>query len=148
MQHVFDRVSVRAREIFESDGRQTGSDLQNWYRAESELLCPIQADVFETDSAFTVRAEVPDFRADELEIALERRRFIIAGERKSENARRKNKPHARQSQNYLFHSGELPQEVDVGNAKAHLQAGILRLELAKRATQQKALTAAAGAGAP
>jgi HSP20 family protein len=143
MQHVFDQITARAYEIFESNGRQLGSDLQNWYRAESELLCPIQVDVFETEESFTIRTEVPGFKAEELRIGLDPHRFIIAGKRKSRRQENKRKtPNARHPRNYLFHSEHLCWEVIPANARVTLRAGVLRLELAKEATRQRALAAA------
>ena len=39
-------------------------DLDDWFRAESELLHPLPLELKETDGDFTVRAEVPGFTAE------------------------------------------------------------------------------------
>ncbi len=35
-------IARRAHELFEARGREHGHDLDDWVRAESELLCPVQ----------------------------------------------------------------------------------------------------------
>ena len=49
-------IARRAYELFEARGFAHGRDCEDWFRAESELLTPIQATVVETDGGFAVRA--------------------------------------------------------------------------------------------
>ncbi|HEV2386327.1 MAG TPA: DUF2934 domain-containing protein [Candidatus Acidoferrales bacterium] len=146
MKHVFDRIASRAYQIFESNGRQPGSDLQNWYRAEAELLCPVQVDIFDSQDTLTLRTEVPGFRADELQIGLEPGRFTIAGTRRTPgNRRQKQADSADRGWNHVFHSAPLPHEVDPAHAKATLVAGVLRLQLTKAAAGKQGAARAAAA---
>jgi len=54
-------IARRAFEIFESSGGSPGHDLENWFRAESELLQPVSLNTTELYGEYVVRAEVPGF---------------------------------------------------------------------------------------
>lgn len=80
-----ERIALRAYEIFESHGRSDGRDLDDWLRAESELLHRLPHTVAETRDALIVFAELPGFwKADELLIGVEPHRLIVSGERKAQ----------------------------------------------------------------
>lgn len=66
-----EQISRRAYEIFEGTGNVFGRDLENWFKAESEILHPVHLRVAEKDGAVSVEAEVPGFTAKELEVSLE-----------------------------------------------------------------------------
>src|SRR5436190_9791149 len=80
---IYDSIARRAFEIFESSGRVSGRDRENWLKAEAELLHPVHLDIAESDETVTVRAEVPGFSAKELEIRLAPRRLAITGKRQT-----------------------------------------------------------------
>src|SRR5207244_3615905 len=67
---IYDSIARRAFEIFESSGRVSGRDHEDWLKAEAELLHPVHLDIAESDEAITVRAEVPGFSARALEMVL------------------------------------------------------------------------------
>ncbi|MGH9432194.1 MAG: DUF2934 domain-containing protein, partial [Terriglobia bacterium] len=87
-QRLYDSIARRAFEIFESNGRSFGNDLQDWFQAESELLHPVHIEMTESDEGFNVRAEVPGFSPKELEISVEPRRLTITGKRETKEERR------------------------------------------------------------
>src|SRR5437667_12190964 len=68
IQTLHDSIARRAYEIFESKGRTSGRDLEDWLQAESEFLHPVHVDVADSDDGLTVRAEVPGFRGDNLSV--------------------------------------------------------------------------------
>ncbi|MEJ2007937.1 MAG: DUF2934 domain-containing protein [Acidobacteriota bacterium] len=59
MREMQEMIAHRAFELFERGGRIFGRDLENWFRAESELLRPVNISVEETDEGLEVQAEVP-----------------------------------------------------------------------------------------
>ena len=59
IQQTYDSIARRAFEIFDNNGRWLGHDLEDWFRAESELLHPVHLEIAESDDNLTVRAEVP-----------------------------------------------------------------------------------------
>src|ERR1041384_6441838 len=71
MNELYQKISRRAFSIFEEKGNSHGHDLDHWLKAEAELLCPAPREIVETESAVTVRADVPGFFAQDLEIVAE-----------------------------------------------------------------------------
>jgi DUF2934 family protein len=54
---ISDGIARGAFDIFESRGRSPGHELEDRFRAESELLRPVPVNVAESDGEYIVRAE-------------------------------------------------------------------------------------------
>jgi HSP20 family protein len=121
--------------------------LDDWLRAESEILQPVHLEVAETDEALTVRAEVPGFATDELDINVEPRRLTIAGKHESKEETTKGKTiYSERSAKEILRSFDLPTEVDTSKATATLKDGILNIELPKAAQAKTVRVEAKAAG--
>src|SRR5271166_2459456 len=79
MDSIFSDIALRAYQIFEGNGRQHGHDVEDWFKAERELLCHVNVELNETDKAFEIKAEVPGFNEKELEISVEPTQLTITG---------------------------------------------------------------------
>ena len=88
---LFDAVSKRAYEIFQGGGGVFGRELDDWFKAERELLHPLHISMNESGDALAVRAEVPGFSEKELEINVEPRRLVIRGKRETKKEEKKGK---------------------------------------------------------
>src|SRR5579872_83226 len=77
---VYDSITRRAFELFQADGR-IGHELDDWLRAEAELLHPTHLVLTESDGDFILRAEVPGFTAKDLDIEVQPRYLRITGKR-------------------------------------------------------------------
>src|SRR3989441_8099400 len=139
VQRLRDSVARRAYEIFESQGRTGGRDLEDWLQAESEFLHPVHVDVADSDDGLTIRAEVPaSFRAENLMVGVEARRLTIAGKRGAEEERRNEKTIYREScSDQILRVIDLPAEVVAGKATATLLDGVLELKMPKAAPAKK-----------
>ena len=84
MKEFSQSVARRAYEYFEARGREFGHDLEDWFRAESELMRRVPVEIKEAENQITVRAEVPGFTANEIKVSVEPQRLAISG--KSEKA--------------------------------------------------------------
>ena len=62
-------IAQRAYEIYESRGCGHGSDQEDWFTAEKELLPPLAVERHVTDTALRLTAQVPGFAAKDLEVA-------------------------------------------------------------------------------
>ena len=91
IQQTYDAVARRAFEIFNDNGRWLGHELDDWFRAESELLHPVHLEIAESDENLIVQAEVPGFSTKELEINVEPRKLTIAGTHEAQEESRKGK---------------------------------------------------------
>jgi HSP20 family molecular chaperone IbpA len=132
MSKTFDSISKRAFEIFETEGRLFGRDLEHWFRAERELLHPVHVSMTETDQALDVRAEVPGFSEKELEITIEPTRLTIAGKRETKEEGKKGKTvYSEVCSNEILRVVDLPAEVDAEKATATVKSGVLSVTLPK-----------------
>ncbi|MBI3935292.1 MAG: Hsp20/alpha crystallin family protein [Acidobacteria bacterium] len=138
VEKLYDQIARRAFEIFENNGQIFGRDLDDWFKAETELLHPAHLDVSETAEAVAVRAEVPGFAANELEISVEGNRLTIAGKRETKKERKEEKTvYEEHCSDQLLRVVELPAAVDTAKAEASLKDGVLQLKLPKPAPAKK-----------
>jgi len=129
---IYDSIARRAFEIFKGNGQSFGHDLEDWLKAESELLHPLKINMVETDSAFTVQAEVPGFTTKDLEIRMEPRRLTITGKRETNEEQKKGKTVCQEHRsNEILRVIDLPADVDFENATATLKNGMLELQIPK-----------------
>ena len=143
VQELYNTIARRAFDIFEGNGRMFGRDLEHWFQAESELLHPAHVDVAETEKEVAVRAEVPGFAPNELEVSVEGTRLTISGNRETKEERKEKKTVYREHcSSRLLRVIELPAAVDAGKAEAALKDGVLELKLPKTAPAKKIAIAA------
>jgi HSP20 family protein len=139
---IFDRIEElhnsiarRAFEIFEGKGRWPGRELDDWLRAESELIHPMHIEITESDNHLNVRAEVPGFNAKELEINIEPRRLTISGKHEAKDEPKKGKTlYSELCASEILRVVDLPAEVDSSDANATLKDGIMSIKMTKTAT--------------
>jgi HSP20 family protein len=108
--------------LHEQIGQLVGSDAPGW-------TPPV--DLFETDDAFVLTAELPGLRRSEIDIQAEESRIVIRGERTSsqvscEQYHRVERGHGRFSRSFM-----LPEPIDVEAVTADLKDGVLTVTLPK-----------------
>jgi HSP20 family protein len=132
MQQLYDSIAQRAFEIFEGNGRSMGHDLSDWFQAESELLHPVHLEIVESDDALNVKADVPGFAANELDVQVQGNRLSILGKHESTEESAKGKTiYSERCAKEIFRSIELPVDVDSSQVNATLKDGVLSIELPK-----------------
>ena len=131
-QSMFASIERRARELFESNGRIGGRDLENWVRAESELYPPVPFQVTESANGLKVEVDVGGFAPKELEVDLEPRRVIVIGKHNMHESRKTTGARATEEQySHLLRCLGLPASIDTSHATAYVNRGILLVELKK-----------------
>ena len=137
-EQLYAKIARRAFELFESNGRTVGHDLEDWFKAESEMLHPVRVDVSESEREVTVRADVPGFAAKELEVSAEPRKITITGRRETKDERKEKKTvYTERSCNEILRTVELPVAVETENTEATLKDGVLELKMRKAAPPKK-----------
>jgi HSP20 family protein len=134
MKEFSQSVARHAYEYFEARGREFGHDLEDWFRAESELMRRVPIEIKEADGQVTVRAEVPGFTANEIKVSVEPQRLVISG--KSEKTTEEKKDETLLSEfrsNRFCRELRLPAEVEPDKTTAVLKDGVLELVFAKAA---------------
>ncbi|HLJ13371.1 MAG TPA: Hsp20/alpha crystallin family protein [Bryobacteraceae bacterium] len=132
IQQIYDSIARRAFEIFAGSGRSSGHELTDWLLAESELLHPVHLEIAESDDALNVKAEVPGFAANEIDVRVDGNRLTISGKHESQDESAKGKTiYSERCAKEVFRSVELPADVDGSKVSATLKDGILNIELPK-----------------
>ncbi len=132
-----EQISRRAYEIFEENGKVFGRDLEDWFKAESEILPPLQLRIKEKEDSLTIEAETPGFSAKDLEVSLEPCRLTISGKKDTKEEQKKGQTtYQEQSTNELLRVIDLPSEIDSTRAIATLKNGLLEIKLPKAANNR------------
>ena len=131
-EEIFGTIARRAFEIFESKGQILGHDLEDWFRAEAELLHSVHIELADTEGALELRAEVPGFKERDLEIKVEPRCITIAGKREEIRERREGTTLWKERcADRVFRIFDLPVEVKADKITATLREGILEIKMPK-----------------
>jgi HSP20 family protein len=133
MKEFSQSVARRAYEYFEASGREFGHDLEDWFRAESELMRRVPVEIKEADGQITVRAEVPGFAADEVKISVEPQSLVISGKSEKTTEEKEQILTSEFRSNQFCRELRLPAEVEPDKTKAVLKDGVLELVFAKAA---------------
>jgi len=132
-------IARRAFNFFEERGHSLGSHLDDWFRAESEFLRPTPVEITETDEFVKVRAEIPGFRPDEIELSVKDDTLFMKGESGTELKSEDEKTFYTERRSDRFcRQLTLPSPVETENLAADLKDGILSLELKKLAMKEPA----------
>jgi HSP20 family protein len=132
--HFQESIARRAFQLFEGRGALLGSDLDDWFRAETDLLHPVHLEINETDDTLTAHAEVPGFEAKELEVSVEPQRITISGKKESTEEKKTGKTvYKEQCSNEILRVVDLPVEIEAAKATATLKDGVLELRMPKTA---------------
>jgi HSP20 family protein len=91
-------------------------------------------DIYEDDQKLVLKLEVPGVKQEDLDIQVEGRTLTVRGERKFSSEEKQENFHRVEHRYGTFaRSFTLPNSVDAENVKATYDAGVLQLELAKKA---------------
>jgi HSP20 family protein len=138
MQTIYDSIARRAFDLFESNGRIFGHDLEDWFKAEKEVLHPAHISISETEGQLQVKAEVPGFSAKELEVSVEPRRLTITGKRETKEERKEGKTvYSEYCANQILRVVDLPAAVDTAKVTATLKDGVLEFAMPKAEAAKK-----------
>ena len=94
-------------------------------------------DVYENGEKVVLKLDVPGIKEEDLDIRVENQTLTVRGERKFEKEEKEENFH-RIERRYgsFFRSFSLPTTVDTENVQANYNAGVLKLELKKKASAQ------------
>lgn len=118
-------VAQRAYELYESRGSKHGSDQDDWFTAEDEILPKLAIGYNVTDSAVRLTAKLAGFAAKDLEVAIGHQRAIICGVHPDSNQAEGSGGKVKRVMGIV----DLRVDVDPVSAKATLQSGTLQVVL-------------------
>src|SRR5687767_8352102 len=111
--------------------------------ARTDALPRVKVDVAEKNGAYTVTAELPGVKKEDIQVSIDGAEVTLAAEvkREKEVAKDERVLHAERLYGKVSRSFTLPQEVDEGKAEAKFKDGVLELTLPKKqATARKQVT--------
>jgi len=129
---LMELIARRAFEIFQSRGGSSGHELDDWVRAENELLHPAPLNVSESCGEYVVRAEVPGFGSCDIEVNVEPNRLRISGQRKTLKEEENSKMVLSEwCADRIFRILELHSAIDTSRVSTTSKDGILTVDLPK-----------------
>jgi HSP20 family protein len=109
-------------------------------------------DIYEDEHKIVLKLEVPGMKQEDLDIRLENNALTVRGERKFEQEEKEENFHRIERRYGSFYRAfTVPNTLNTENVKANYEAGVLRIELEKRAEakpKQIKVQVGGGAGAP
>ena len=127
-------IAKRAFELFQKRGYKFGHELEDWFKAEKELLKKVPIDIKEMDGNLNIRAEVPGFTADNLKVSVEPTRVTIKGETEEKSEKKDDGTvYSEWKSNKIFRTFDLPFAVEADKATAAIKDGVLTLTIPKMA---------------
>jgi HSP20 family protein len=104
-------------------------------RAETREAGQFKIEVKEDPKAYTIHAEIPGVRKEDIQVSIEGNQVSIAAEVKRESEERKDQRVLRSERYYgrVYRAFSLAQDVDQETARAKYENGVLELSLPKKA---------------
>lgn len=125
-------IAGRAYEIYERRGAARGDDAGDWFQATTEILLIVPVEIAESETQFTIRAEVPEFTENDLEVRVVPRAVCITGKKQegSDQSGGDLGPSVRRPHR-IFQVLDLPSEIDPSSVEAFVSGGSLEITLLK-----------------
>lgn len=127
-----EQVRRRAYEIFQTRGRELGHDMEDWIRAQREIMGWPAAELAEQDSEYQIEMTLPGFDPKQVEVAVSPGEIVVHAEIKGEE-----KPEGRHivwtefGPNNVTRHFRLPTPIDVTKTEATFEHGLLKITAAK-----------------
>jgi HSP20 family protein len=104
-----------------------------------EALPRMKVDVAEQNGAYTVTAELPGVKKEDIQVTIDGSQVTLAAEvkREKEASQDERVLHTERVYGKVSRSFTLPQEVDEATAEAKFRDGVLELKLPKKAAAQR-----------
>ncbi len=132
IQELNEAIARRAFEIFMDRGAVHGRDSEDWNQAEAELFHPFHMELHETGEALQIRAEIPGFTENDLELTVEPQCLTLTGKRETVSETFSGKVLYRDScASQIFRRIELPVTIQTNAVVATMRNGILDIWMLK-----------------
>jgi len=122
------------------------TDLDDWFKGfflrpislQGQPPLQMKIDVSENDKSYTVRADIPGVKKEDIAVNIDDNQVSISAEVKEEKEKKNGDKVVHKERYYgnVYRSFTLPQDVDDKAAKAHYEQGVLELTLPKKAVSK------------
>jgi len=113
--------------------REMQREFQRQFRSFFQPIRTFPVDLSETESEIIVRADLPGFKKDEIDVEAYEDRILISAKRKREKVEKGENFYRRErSAGELRRMITLPEEVNIEKAKVDFSDGVLEIKLPKK----------------
>jgi HSP20 family molecular chaperone IbpA len=130
MRSITDPIARRAYELFEIRGYAHGNDWEDWYKAESELLQPVNIELSDSGDALLAIANVSGYRAEDLKVGVESQSLQICGRSSGQKQHSNSGEESRHFEGFVA-SFDLPASIDTSQVSADIRRDLLEIRLPK-----------------
>ncbi len=128
----------RAFELFQKRGGAPGTDMEDWLRAEREVLWHPPAELIEDETQFRLQLAVPGIEPGSLRITALPQSVVVRAESTHQHDKREGKVHFCEfSERRLLRRVDLRTPIDIDRVSATLNNGILEIAATKAAKQEQ-----------
>jgi HSP20 family protein len=121
-----ERITSRAHEIFLSNGSRWGTELDDWFTAEKELVWKPAVQLKERDNQYELQAAIAGIDPKDVKIDVTPEELLIRGETRSEKKEENGQICYSEFQSgSLFRSVRFPKPVDPSKVRAEIKNGLL-----------------------
>ena len=143
MARRFEAVKRRAFEFFEQRDRQAGHDLEDWLKAERELLGWPATELDEKNGIYELQIALPGFESKDVEVTVTPKEIIVhAAAEHDKETKKGNVLWTEFGASDVYRCFETPKPVEVDKVTARLENGLLRIH-APEITNPEAIPAKA-----
>ena len=139
-------IRQRAFGLFEERGTVHGNDMEDWLRAEREVVWVPKAETMEDDKQYRLRLIVPGLEAKDLQITAMPDAIIVQSEALSKESKEASTvPFRELRERKLFRRFDFEEPIDPVRTEASLTKGILEIVVGKAAPAKQVKVAIQGA---
>lgn len=144
MKALAEAIEEKAFSLFQSRGGGYGSELDDWLRAERDVVWSPAVELTENDRDFRARIALPGFNEKDLKVTVVPGALIVEAEKTHKHEENKGGVLLCEfSDKRLFRRLEMPAPISVDKVTANLDRGILFIHAPKAAQPKQAKSASA-----
>jgi len=140
MERLTDGVRRRAFDYYLRRGSMFGRDLDDWLRAERELMWTPGAEMTETDNDVILRVQAPGLEPHNIKVTATPDSILIEGEVSHRHEDSNGKIRLCEFAERLFRRLDMPEAIDLDKVSASLDKGILQIVATKAQAAPKGRT--------
>ncbi len=137
MQNFVEETQRRAFDLFQRRGASPGAELDDWLRAEREIVWTPEAELVENEKEVRIQVAAPGLEPKQIHVTALPETVIVKGETTHKHEGGEGVQFCEFNERTLFRRFELDNQIDVDRVTATLDNGILRI-VAPNATKAPA----------
>ncbi len=144
MKALAERIRHRAYELFQRRRDTEGSPVDDWLKAERELIRAPESDLIEKNGQFQLQVAMPGFDANEVHVTAFPDTVTVRAESAHRHETNEGDLYFCEfGEKTLFRKFDLPAPIDLDKVTAYLEKGVLQVSAAKAVSAPNKATATA-----